>query len=368
MKNLTAWSYSILTAVLILGISVIGLHHPRPMINVRTAPLVTHQGGLTPLNPTGEIFRCTQDGLRRIDVLLIMIDPSLRANVTLKLRANSPEGVVLREVKVKPELTHNISSWANFEFKPIADSKDKTFHFSLEPADEAATNLSPYVRYHGQLGRNDPWGDRYLPAGVTHEADFISAHANLRSLAFPVESMFPNLGTTTLAIFDDTSSKDPVRTTTLKLPDETHLGWSFFSFEPIPESRWKRYYFKLNVPEHCRLIGTEDESRRVIPVFKTFHGQELMTSPLLGMTRGSMRQPDRDLVFQAWCEDPPNAVLARLEERTGGKLWSAVLLWCIATAICLRIFVFKDPSPAPEVDSTSAPSDEGPIPDAAPAD
>lgn len=368
MKSLTAWSYSVLTAVLILGISVIGLHRPRPMIDVRTIPLITHQGGLTPQYPTGEIFNCTQDGLHKIDVILTVIGPSLRAHVTLKLRANSPEGVVLREVRVKPELARNAPSWASFEFEPITDSKDKTFHFSIEPADEAATKLSPWVRYHGQLGRNDPWGDRFLPAGATHEGDFISAHANLRSLAFPVESMFPNLGSTTLAIFDDSSSMEPVRTCTLKLSDETHLGWSFFSFEPIPESRWKRYYFKLNVPKHCRLIGTEDESLRVIPVFKTFHGQELLSSPLLGLTRGSLRQPDRDLVFRAWCEDPPSAVLARLEERTGGDLWLAALLWCIATAICLRLFVFIDASPTPEVDFTSAPSDEEPVPDAASAD
>ncbi len=365
MKSLTAWFYSVFTAALILGISVIGLQAPRPMIDVRTIPLITHQGGLTPLHPTGEIFNCTQDGLRRIDVILTAIGPSLRAHVTPKLRANSPEGVVLREVRVKPELTHNTPSWASFEFEPVADSRGKTFHFSVEPADEAATSLSPWVRYHGQLGRNDPWGDRYLPADVTHEAEFVSAHANLRALAFPVESMFPSLGTTRLAIFDDPNSKEPIRSSTLSLQDETHLGWAFFSFEPIPESRWKRYYFELDAPEHCRLIGTEDESHRPIPVFKTFHGLELMNSSLRGMTRGTLRQPDRDLVFRAWCEDPPSGVLARLEDRTGGDLWLAAILWCIATAICLRLFVFKDASPTSEVD---APSEEELVPDAAAAD
>ena len=50
MKSLTAWFYSVFTAALILGISVIGLQAPRPMIDVRTIPLITHQGGLTPLH------------------------------------------------------------------------------------------------------------------------------------------------------------------------------------------------------------------------------------------------------------------------------------------------------------------------------
>ena len=59
-----------------------------------------------------------------------------------------------------------------------------------------------------------------------------------------------------------------------------------------------------------------------------------------GAPKGSLEHRDRDLVFRAWGDDPPEAVLARLEERTGGKLWLACLLWSLATAICLRLFVF----------------------------
>ena len=87
MKNLAAWSYSILIAVLILGISVIGLRRPRPMIDVRTIPLITHQGGISPQSPPGEIFQCEQEGLWKIDVILTAIGQSLRGQVTLKLRA-----------------------------------------------------------------------------------------------------------------------------------------------------------------------------------------------------------------------------------------------------------------------------------------
>jgi hypothetical protein len=53
-----------------------------------------------------------------------------------------------------------------------------------------------------------------------------------------------------------------------------------------------------------------------------------------------------------------SAVLARLEERTGGHLWLAAALWSLATAICLRVFVFRDPNPQPEVVFTSAPAED----------
>ena len=58
--------------------------------------------------------------------------------------------------------------------------------------------------------------------------------------------------------------------------------------------------------KRCRLIGTGGENGEGIPVYKTFHGGEVPGSPLLGMTRGVLQQPDRDLVFRAWCEDPPD--------------------------------------------------------------
>ena len=233
----------------------------------------------------------------------------------------------------------------SFEFEPVTDSKDKVFHFSLEPADEAATQLSPWVRFHGQTGVNDPWGDRFLEAGALHRGDFLSAHANLRAMAFPVEALSPSLGAAQLALFDDPDSKDPLRVVTLESQDEVHAGWAFFSFEPVPESRWKRYHFELQTPEHCRLIGAEDESGAAIPVHKTFHGLDSTDSPLLGMTRGALSQPDRDLIFRAWCEDPPDAVFARLEERTGGRLWWAAALWLFSTTLCLRLFVFSPPTP-----------------------
>ncbi|MCH2104264.1 MAG: hypothetical protein MK297_09670 [Planctomycetes bacterium] len=352
MKSTIAWGYSALIAALILGVSVIGLQRSRPMIDVRTIPLITHHGGINPQSPPGEIFECSQAGLRRIDVLLTLVGQTLRGNVTMTLRANSPGGVVLREVTMKPPVSPGVPNWASFEFEPILDSAGRAFHFSIAPADEAATKLSPWVRYHGQVGRNDPWGDRFLEAGATHKGDLISAHADLRALAFPVESMFPALGRATLSIFDDPDASAPIRTSTLELPDETHLGWAFFAFEPIAESRWKRYYFELNAPEHCRLIGTQDASMRPIPVLKSFHGRELERSQLRGMTRGSLKLPDRDLVFRAWCEDPSSAVLSRLKERTGGALWLAALLWVAATTICLRVFVFSQDTDEAETEDS----------------
>ncbi|MCH2107448.1 MAG: hypothetical protein MK291_12490, partial [Planctomycetes bacterium] len=146
------------------------------------------------------------------------------------------------------------------------------------------------------------------------------------------------------------------------------MGWAFFAFEPISDSRWKRYHFELKSPDHCRLIGTNDASLQPIPVFKSFHGTELMSSPLRGMTRGSLRQPDRDLVFRAWCNDSPSAVLSRLDERTGGVLWLAALLWIAGTAICLRLFVFADHDADAEIEEERAATEATPAPVTAAAD
>ena len=72
------------------------------------------------------------------------------------------------------------------------------------------------------------------------------------------------------------------------------------------------------------------------------------------MTRGTERQTDRDLVFRTWCDDGPMKMLALLNKRTEGKLWIAAILWSIATALCLRVFVFLTPEPsAPQEDAAS---------------
>ncbi len=343
MQNIKAWGSSVLTASLILCVSLIGIQSPRAVIDIRSTPMITHLGGLSPQSPPGELFRCEEDGLRRIDVPFVAIARSRHARVTLKLRADSPAGAVLRETTLTPGIELTGPAWVSFEFEPLPNSRGKVFHLSVEPADEAATNLSCWVRYHGQTGVNDAWGDRFLPAGVERRGDFISSHANFRSMAFPVETLFPGLGTASLKIYDSAISKVPLRTCTLGAHDEVNAGWAFFAFEPLPESRWRRYYYELQVPNHCRLIGTIDQNRAELPVYKTFHGLEISDSPLLGMTRGSVRQPDRDLVFRTWCEDSAINVIERLNARTGGVLWLAAILWGVATALCLRVFVFLTP-------------------------
>lgn len=354
MQSIKAWGSSALTASLILCASLIGIQSPRPVIDIRSTPRITHLGGLSPQTPPGELFRCEEDGLRQIDVPFVAIARSRHAQVTLKLRADSPEGAVLRERTISPEIELTGPAWVSFDFEPVLDSRGKVFHLSVEPADESATNLSCWVRYHGQTGVNDPWGDRFLPAGKTQRGDFISAHANLRCMAFPVETLFPGLGSASLTIYDSAISKVPLRTTTLKAHDEVNAGWAFFAFEPISESRWKRYYYELQVPKHCRLIGTVDQNRAELAVYKTFHGLEVSDSPLLGMTRGSVRQPDRDLVFRTWCADSATNVIERLNARTGGVLWIAALIWGLATMLCLRVFVFLTPDSSTPEESASS--------------
>ena len=86
MRPLTAWTLSALTALVILSLCLLDLPDPRPMLEIRTLPLITHFGDLTPQNPPGQVFRCAQDGLHRIDVRLVS---SKASRVTLQLRPDS---------------------------------------------------------------------------------------------------------------------------------------------------------------------------------------------------------------------------------------------------------------------------------------
>ena len=332
------------------------------MIEMRTLPLITHAGNLTGAHPAGQLFRCERDGLKRIDVRFVGAQDTL---VTMRLRAGSPADEVIREVTITPEPDPSGLAWASFEFEAVQDSAGEVFHFSLAPAERREASLSPWVRFHGQTGLNDPWGDRFLAAGALHRGDLLSPHQDLRAIAFPVEVLAPSQGEARLSVFDGPDAEEPIRVVSLSPSDEVRAGWAFFSFEPVPESRWKRYHYELQTPEGCRLIGTEGEGGAPTPVKKTFHGLDDPSSPLLGMTRGALEHSDRDLIFRAWCDDPPEAVFARLVERTGDTLWLACLLWIAATTICLRLFLFSDHAVTTEVEEERDEAESAPCPPAA---
>ncbi|MEZ5974646.1 MAG: hypothetical protein R3E96_07330 [Planctomycetota bacterium] len=44
-------------------------------------------------------------------------------------------------------------------------------------------------------------------------------------------------------------------------------GYAFFLFDPIPESRWKRYRAVLHMPKNGRIVGTDSG-----PAYLAYHG------------------------------------------------------------------------------------------------
>ena len=140
MQKIKAWGLSAITAVLVLCFSLIGIQGAQPVIDVRNTPRITHLGGLSPQSPPGELFYCEEDGLRQIDVPFVAIARSRHAQVTLQLRADSPNGELLRERTVKPEIELTGPAWVSFDFEPVPDSGGKVFHVTIAPADEAAAH------------------------------------------------------------------------------------------------------------------------------------------------------------------------------------------------------------------------------------
>ena len=96
----------------------------------------------------------------------------------------------------------------------------------------------------------------------------------------------------------------------------------------IAESRWKRYRYRLELPEGAELRAGDEG-----PCFFPFHGSGAVDERLVGMTLGSELLDDRDLVFRAWSPSGPGIALGLLGERLGWRLAPFVLLWVAASAL-----------------------------------
>ena len=319
-----------------------------PDVEVRTVPWRTHGGKLVAAHPVGEGFRCRWNGLARIEVGLVSLAPPAGAEVELVLRADSPDGEILRRSRTVPGELPGQGHFASFEFEPLADSAGRELWFELAPPEGGSPSpYSPWVRFHGQPGHDTPWGNRIVQGPVI-EGKLADAsrppstedpgnvpHANLRALAFATDSLIPGSGAVKLELFEQ-GRDAPVRSVELGEENEVHGGYVFFSFPPIEESRWKSYRYRVNVPPDSRLVGFE-----LGPSVKTFHGAELGERALLGASLGGVRHPDRDLVFRAWSSPARTEVLALILERAGGRLILAALLWTLAIGLVLRVFVVR---------------------------
>ena len=297
---------------------------------MRSLPLRFHAGRISEVAPFGQVFRCEADGLERIDVTLVTAGPE-SGEVELQLRREGPGGEVVRRVLVEadplsePELV-------TFRFEPIPESAGRWFHFQLVPAGGAArAGLSPWIRFHGQTGRDDPWGAEVVE-GKDAGGYFQSPTGDLRGIAVACESMVATERDVRLTLWDLDDGGATRREITLATPTAIETGYALLSFEPIPNSKGRNYGYRLDVGTHARFNARFDR-----PTIKTLHGLDAERAALGGMTTAGRIEPDRDLVFRAWTASGPAAGLRIARERAGWRLWAGVGLWLLTLLALARM-------------------------------
>jgi hypothetical protein len=125
-----------------------------PDLEVRTIPWNTAAGGLRAAAPAGETFQCERNGLDRVDVAVTPLDPAKPESLELVLRADEPQGEVLRRANGSELGPYQWGGWLQFRFEPVADSAGRRFHVSIGLAgDTEKTHVATFARYRGHIGR-----------------------------------------------------------------------------------------------------------------------------------------------------------------------------------------------------------------------
>lgn len=370
MKGALAFLLGAVSALAVLVLAVV-IFAPASRnvadIEVRTVPWRTQAGRIPKSYPPGQGFVAGWEGLRRIDVALVVQGEVEGAELALVLRADGPDGEVLRRSRLGTDALPPAGArgWAAFEFEPIDSSTGLRFWWQLEvPGDARSSPYTPWVRYDGQPGIDMAWGDRIVP-GPVHEgaiADPSSAwgardsflrvpHPHLSALSFAVDVMRPAVGPCVLEVWGpgtDPAVDPPLRRAELAPEEEVNGGYAFFSFEPIADSRWTEMRYRLTTNAGTRIVGNEHG-----PSFKSWHGGGVSieageasprnTEPpsLLGSSRAGLVRSDRSLVFRAYGSPQPLGVPLRVLDRAGWRLIAGVLAWIVAVGVLARALTLR---------------------------
>ncbi len=306
---------------------------------VRSVPLLTQHGRIGGGLPVGQRLRCEGPGLRRIEVALVAL-PGEPAPLELTLRDGDASGEVLRRATATPAAGVE-RQWLGFDLEPLEDSAGRWLHVELRPERRGRpAPHSPWVRYHGQVGVNLPWGDRVLETARA-EASFRSPLDHLRAVAVASESLFSSDGPVRLRILDEDAPGSPLREALLPAPVGLREGYAFFAFEPLAGSAGRRLRLELEAAAPVRLVASAEGLS-----FKTFHGLPGTRPGMGGMTHGRLALPDRDLVLRTRAEDGPARGLRRLFAELGGRAPLA-LLTALLSLLLLAVGVSgRDPQSA----------------------
>jgi len=326
------WSVGLILIGLVLPLWLGLTGHPDLSVSVR--PLRTHAGAIQRDAAPGQTFRCEGQGLERIEVALVSLG-SPEDGLELVLRAESVKGEVLRRVSLYPgELT--APEFVSFSFEPIEESAGRWFHFQLLPNGERTiANYSPWIRFHGQTGRDDPWGETSLHEQVVRNY-FQSPLGDLRALGIACEFLSTEGGAIHFELWDLDDGGKTRRELTLPTPSVVHNGYAFFDFEPVPESKGRNYGYRIKSKGPARF-----NARFGKPTIKTLHGVAAELSSLRGMSSGNHSLGSRDLVFQTWTSFDWERGLRLALARAGWRLWAAIACWAFAV-YALGRFLFRD--------------------------
>ncbi|MFT7671010.1 MAG: hypothetical protein ACI8X5_003725, partial [Planctomycetota bacterium] len=267
-------------------------------VAVRTVPWRTQAGQITKSSPIGQGFRPEWNGLDRVDLALVALGATDGAQLELVLRQGSADGEVLRRARMPAGALDSGRGWVAFEFDPIEHSAGQAFWFSLEiPGEKQRSPYSPWIRFNGHPGEDSPWGDRIISgkevegliadhsaAGVEQPLYGTLPAPNLTAIAFATDSIQPSPGEIRLEVWpadEDRATSKLKRSVTIGPEEQVFGGYTYFAFEPVPESRGKPWSFSLSLNQSARLVGFESG-----PSLKTFHSGPIAPGPLLGLTRG----------------------------------------------------------------------------------
>ncbi len=317
-----------------------------PEIAMRSHHRSTDSGRLLARFPVGQRFRCEHDGLHRIEVALVPRASPVAGELALVLYAEPPAGEPLgeplRRVVIPVPPLGRRGDFVPFEFEPVPDSAGRTFRFWLLPtAKLRPATVSAWMRFHGREGSIVRWGEKTF-AGPLVEGSLLSPARDLRALAVGFRQVAPRLGEVRLELWLDEVRGEPLRVATLAPEDETIGGWTFFTFEPIPDSLHREIHYRLHLPEHARVAG----GRRGAAV-STLHGRDEPGGPLLGMLKGTREYPDRDLFFRAYTERPAAREAAALVHSRPLAFGAAAALWLGTVALVLVVLARARRLPGP---------------------
>lgn len=338
MGQLTGASRTLLRTVLLAGALLgLGLALPvwlgfagQPEHDVRTAPRLTQGGRILAAAPPGQLFLCQGAGLERIDLPLTRLGGPV-VPLELVLREGGADGPVVRRVTAQPDPEREFQR-LSFAFEPIEDASGRWFHFAIAPIGADAAGLSPWVRYHGRVGHNAPWGGSELEARVAG-SPFYAPLDELRAIAVACRSLDTSRGPVRLELWEP-GADTPLRRAALPEPTVVESGYAFFAFEPVHDSGGRSFAFRVLAEGGLRF-----NARNGAPSFKTFHGTPGTRPGLGGMTAGPVELPDRDLVFRAWSRWGPGRGLAVVRDRAGWRLWAGMGLWTLAVLALARVAV-----------------------------